>query len=241
MKFKNFIVFSLIISILSAFPVYAADKVEEDIMVIEYDDIEDMVLENNINLEIAKYSIENLEDARDEEREAIRQASELGMTAFTSITNGQINLLRLNRDQIEKSQIYTAKSFFIALHQLSNNIKQLELNKASMEEQLQINKIRYDLGLITESVLNSLETSIKETDVTYNTLINSRDSNEIQFKNILDISSSKEIKLGEIPNVSIDYIESIDLKKGYRFSSQKLYKFTNTETKIKVIVVRTAK
>ena len=75
-KLKKLVVYSLIMSILLCLPVYAADE-EEDIMVIDYEDIVDMVLENNLNLEIAKYSIENLEDDWDKEREAIRDGTGL--------------------------------------------------------------------------------------------------------------------------------------------------------------------
>lgn len=205
-KLKKLVVYSLIMSILLCLPVYAADE-EEDIMVIDYEDIVDMVLENNLNLEIAKYSIENLEDDWDKEREAIRDG-----TGLPTITNGQMSSSRLSRDQVEQTQIYTAKNYFIGLHQLSNNIEQAEIRKIIMEDQLQINEAKYGLGLLTESVVNDFKTSIKESDTTYNTLVSSRDSSEIQFKNILDISSSKEIKLGEVPDVSKDYIDAIDLE-----------------------------
>ena len=50
-KLKKLVVYSLIMSILLCLPVYAADE-EEDIMVIDYEDIVDMVLENNLNLEM---------------------------------------------------------------------------------------------------------------------------------------------------------------------------------------------
>jgi len=130
----------------------------------------------------------------------------------SSITNGQMESSRLNLEQAEINLVNSSKKMFILLHQLSNNIEQMEDSHALMLNQLELTKVRSDLGLVTQSVVEDIASSLKELDASYSSLVHQLDSLLIQFKGILDISSSKEIELGQIPTVDIDYLTDINLE-----------------------------
>ena len=217
---KRIVAYTIILTTLSTLPVYAAEDVDTNKVTIEYNDIEKIVKNDNRQLSIIKDSIIELEDARDASRDALRQAIEMqeninepiDSQMYNPITNGQIESSRLNLEQAEINMVNSTKEMFIILHQLSYNIEQLKENNDLMLQQLEVTKVRSNLGLVTQSVVTDMESSLIELDASYSSLVKQLDELLIQFKGFLNVPLNKAIELGDIPYVDEDYLKEMNFE-----------------------------
>lgn len=252
-KFKQIIAYTLILTILTALPTFAADGEDKSKKItIEYDDIEELVKKDNRQLMVINDSITDLEDAKDASRDAMIQMSaeqekisarsealdaiiknplansdektlaesvkvslalsNSSLQTTSTITNGQITSSKLNLEQAEISMVNSSEKMFVLINQLENNLEQMKLNRELMVNQFQIVNKRFELKLVPQSVVTDMESSIKEFDASYSSLVHQLDALLIQFKGILDIPLDKDIELGKLPSVDEDYINEIELE-----------------------------
>ncbi|TJX13412.1 TolC family protein [Tissierella creatinini] len=248
MKIKSKIIMALsfILAFSSSLPSYAGSGT----VTISYEDIEELVLENNLQIKANKYSLDDMEEALDDMEDAEDDIRDLqrniydisdnlgqiqgpetdpaigalikatmvsldisGNTLDMRMPNSadpedQIRLAELNFELAEKKLINGAKELYVLYHQLNNNISQLEKNRELLARQLEKSKISYEYGLITTSTLNNLESSLREFDNNYNSLIKQRDLLILKFKTILGLED--EIQIGILPTADRIYVSKID-------------------------------
>ncbi|MDD4725832.1 MAG: hypothetical protein PHR70_03460 [Tissierellia bacterium] len=249
---KTFIALSLLIVVSFTIPAYAADgnhETDNNTTVINYDDIEDLVLENNLRLKSNKYSLDDMEDALDDLEEARDEIREMQREIYSlsgsitapegpegSIANAtkaslnvaggslgmslpstrdvreQIQLAELNFAYSEKQLVSASKELFLLYHQINDSLIQIERNSQLLESKIGKAKISYEYGYVLSSTLDDLESSLKELNNKYDTILHQKDLLLLNFKNLIGVKSSEDIELGNIPELSREFISQIDFE-----------------------------
>ena len=202
---KTLIALSLVMVFIFTTPAYAADGNDEsdnNVNVINYDDIEDLVLENNLRLKSNKYSIEDMEDiiddihdARDEIREMLSKSSGSGpsmpieMPSSTDVRE-KMQLAELSFAYAERKIINGSQELFVILKQVDKNLVLLERNSQTLSNQLEKIKLSYKYGYALSSQVDELEYKLEQIYKDYNSLLQQRDLLLLQFKNLIGASSS---------------------------------------------------
>lgn len=125
----------------------------------------------------------------------------------------QIRIAELGGEHAGKNIVNSAQSMFVLYHQLSENIKSLEIKIDSLKDQIEINKYRFNYGLISASQLSELESRMIELDVNYNNRMQQRDTLVLEFKGLIGLKYEDEVEFGDVPNADRSYISKIDFDK----------------------------
>ena len=72
--------------------------------------------------------------------------------------------------------------------------------------------ISYEYGYVLSSTLDDLESSLKELNNKYDTILHQKDLLLLNFKNLIGVKSSEDIELGNIPELSREFISQIDFE-----------------------------
>ena len=184
-NFVRIIAFSLIITMLSSFPVQAVDKKAPKAITIEYDDIEKLVKKENLQIKLNEISLSNMEDALD------------------SADGAQDGIREL------QGSIYDVQS---GLNEYSNMFPELEPLVQAIKFSLELSSMSFDAQIPSTSGSNS---QVKMAELGYKqaelALINSTQNMFILYHqlgdNITQLERSRELLLDqlELTKLSLQY------------------------------------
>jgi outer membrane protein TolC len=125
----------------------------------------------------------------------------------------QVDLAELNYEQAEDTLVNTAQNLYILYHQLSDNLGQMDINRAQLTEQLELIRKNIELGLSTELDLTDLETSMLELDASCNALVHQKEALLLQMKGLLGLTYKDSLSIGEVPAADRSFADTIDFNK----------------------------
>lgn len=268
-KLKKLSAITLILSLMISIPALAANTENRKNIVLKYDDIGQLVLEENLQLKSSRALINKLnndiDDAEEEAKEAkdslyglvysidgfiepldeiikesaespaivdpniatVAKAAKLSLTVaqnnlhsqikslddMTEGSSDQLDLAKLNYEQAEITLVNTAQNMFVLYHQLTNQLKQIEISRERLSEKLELANKNIEIGLAEQITSIDLNTSILELDAACTVLTHQRDSLLLQIKGFLGLTYKDELILGDMPAGDRSFIDTIEFDK----------------------------
>lgn len=123
----------------------------------------------------------------------------------------QVELSKLSLEQAENTLVSTVQNLFVLYHQLTNNLEQLEHSRAKLNDQLTQTRQNLKLGLVTQTLIIDLETSLLELDASCTALVHQRDALLLQMKGLLGLTWKDELTVLDLPLTDRSYVDSIKL------------------------------
>lgn len=131
----------------------------------------------------------------------------------TDDLSDQLDLSEWGYEQAKKTLISTAKNLFILNHQLTYNLKQLEITRIQLSDQLELMNKNVELGLATQLSTLDLQASVFELDASYAALVHKQAFLLLQMKGLLGLTYRDTLLLGELPKIDIYLVDSIKYDK----------------------------
>lgn len=218
MKKKNLasllIVCGLVIILIASavLPAFAATLEDAGVKTITLEEAKELAVKNNFDLsktEIARMKLFRDEDdllSKAYDAAFLVQAgiSIAGKDLYNQVVDG-LEVVRMSQKAIEEGQEvqrklikYAAEVQYLMLLSGEKQIEHLEKNLAKLEKNVQVEKLKTELGLSSASKLEDSSFQLYQLQIGLRQLKNQSAKNEVQFKKLIGYPLDRQLKLAEV-------------------------------------------